>query len=464
MRRVLPVPAIMSRVSKLAMPVMLGMLIQMACNIADMMMVGRLSPAEKAEDAAAALEPALIILWLVGGFFCSIQVGTQALVARRFGEKANDLAGKVLANSFLIATIVGALIAPIGALTIKYVFPIFHKKREVIEYGVQYCQIRFFCILPWVATFSFKAFFDAIGRTHVHLFSAAIMTAVNLATNYVLIFGELGFPKLEVEGAGYGSLMGSFIGLVVMILWSLKRKYREGFQIFKMANFDIRLVKEIARLSWPQGVVTVFLMSGFAFFTFVAGRLDAIDAAKTGVQTAVNGAATACIINALHFCFIPAMGLGTAAGIMVGQSMGARQYNRAELYVWETVKLGALIFGTMGLVAVLFPGWVVGLFNHSESVIRAGEDAMRLIGFFEILVPLALIFPQALFAAGNSKFVMYVEVALHAGCLIGLSAVFGLALEWGLVGIWLTAGMYITGLAVLTGWKFVQGTWKEIRI
>ncbi|GAC1358682.1 MAG: hypothetical protein NVSMB47_11580 [Polyangiales bacterium] len=89
---------------------------------------------------------------------------------------------------------------------------------------------------------------------------------------------------------------------------------------------------------------------------------------------------------------------------------------------------------------------------------------MRMMGLCTPVVALAMILTQALFGAGNNRFVMLVELVLHFTCLMPLAWLFGVTLHGGLPGIWASAIVYAFGLAAAMAWKFASGSWKTIKI
>ena len=89
---------------------------------------------------------------------------------------------------------------------------------------------------------------------------------------------------------------------------------------------------------------------------------------------------------------------------------------------------------------------------------------LRICGVLLPAVLSALVLTQALFGAGNTKFVMFVEFGLHFGCLVPLAWFFGIFLGWGVFGVWMGAFAYIVLLCSIMGWKFAEGRWKEIQI
>ena len=86
------------------------------------------------------------------------------------------------------------------------------------------------------------------------------------------------------------------------------------------------------------------------------------------------------------------------------------------------------------------------------------------MGSIEALIAVALILAQALYGAGNSKYVMIVEMVLHVTCLVPLAYLLGIVLDWGLVGVWSSAVVYIVLMSIAMVRKFASGDWKDIAL
>lgn len=450
--------ALTKRILTLALPVVFAMSTQMLIGIVDEIMVNHIdNGGPRGQAAGAALGLAVPVLWAMGGFVSAVSVGTQALTARRFGEQDDHAAGKVLSNSLVLALLAGGAMALIAFFTAGPIFRGLHENPLVHEFGTQYTQIRSISIIGWVATFSYKSFFDGLGKTHVHLIAAVVMAVVNITINFFLIYGLWFFPRLEVVGAGLGSTLGTFTGCAVMILWSMRRKHRERFQYYRVSNVDPKTLWAIGRLSLPAGIASVAVMSGFLILLAIAARLDT-------AQSAANANAAQVIVAIIEgVVFIPCLAFGTATATLVSQSLGAKD-GMAKRYVYEAVKIGTMIFGILGMILFAFPAAVMRVWTPNESTIETGVNALRMMGAFVLSIPSALIFPQALLGAGNTKFVMVVEVVLHFGLLVPLAWVFSYVLHWGLTGVWLSIGVYLTLLAVIMGLKFRDGKWQHIEI
>jgi Na+-driven multidrug efflux pump len=295
------------------------------------------------------------------------------------------------------------------------------------------------------------------------------MNAVNVVLNLGLIFGMWGFPRWGVTGSAVASMASSYLGLALMIIWSVwgtadrkegrPRRYTALYHVYRLRNLNLGQQWEIAKLSLPSGVATMFVMSGFGLFFKIVGVLDA-DAGTGAIYTA----ATQNIVIILMLFFTACMAYGTATATLIGQSMGSKQTELAERYGWESVKLGVYFTAVIGLLVFLYPESVLHVFSKDAQVIAVARPILRICGALLPFVLSAIVFTQALFGAGNTKFVMFVEFGLHFFCLVPLAYICGVRMGWGVLGVWMGAFAYIVLLCTIMGLKFAEGGWKQIRI
>jgi Na+-driven multidrug efflux pump len=124
-----------------------------------------------------------------------------------------------------------------------------------------------------------------------------------------------------------------------------------------------------------------------------------------------------------------------------------------------------LIFGAVGLLeGIAFPRQLLGIMSSSDAVIEASLLPLLLMGLCTPVIAVGMILSQALFGAGNTLFVMVVELVLHFMCLVPLAWILGITLGYGLVGIWSAAILYSILLATVMVLKFAKGDWKAIRL
>jgi putative MATE family efflux protein len=455
-------PADVKRILYLAVPAQLALLTQTAINIVDTYFIGLLEEPERS-DGQAMLSFSLALLWAVGGFLSAISVGTQALCARREGRGDRTAAGGVLLNAVVLALLASGVVTVVCVPLVPHVFALASTDPDYVRIGSTYTSWRFFGLMSMVGTAAYKAFYDGTARTYVHFVAAVVMNIVNVVLCWLLIFGNLGAPHMGVEGAGLAAAISSWVGLFVMIGFSLRKSDRLRYDPYRRGTLSRGIMLQLARLSVPSGVATTVVMTGFILFIWIVSLFDAAHAQGGGSES-IHGAATTIIINVLSLTFFSCMAFGVATATLVSQSLGAQDPASAERYAWSSVKIGVLLFGVVGALEIAFPEICIGIFNDSEEVIAAGTSSMRLMGACGPFIASGMILTQALFGAGNPRFVMIVELLLHFGLLLPLAYLLGVQLDLGLLGVWSSAAVYVVVLTVIMALKFRGGSWKAIAL
>ena len=485
---------------RLALPTVGAMLTQSIVNEIDIVFFAAL-PCPESSNAQAALLPSLIVLWLFGGSLSAISVGTQAFTGRRFAEKQFGDAGAVLANAAFFAFVAGVIFTVVGYLTMPFILGAMIQVPDARAAAESYLGWRLLGIVSMAATFAFKAFFDGIGKTHVHLVSAVVMNALNIAFCLVFIFGNesLGVPKMGIAGAGLAGFLSTYIGLLIMIGYALLPEYRRQYRPFVWKKLSASLTWSILKLSIPSAVATIAIMTGFGLFAAIASVLDKRFPAGVvsamcpgGAAEPVNLAATTVIVGVLKLTFTACLAFGTSTATLVSQSLGEKAAAekaaaelaasgkpalerppgppeldgaaKAEHFGWTSVRLGLVIFGVVGLLEAVFAPEVLAFVSNSQLVRDTALMPMRVMGICTPLIAVGMILTQALFGAGNTRFVMVVELILHFTCLVPLAWLFGITLEYGLIGVWGAGVVYVVLLAAIMIWKFRSGDWKRIHL
>ena len=497
-------PARAKRIGVLAAPIVIAMLTQTFINVVDTVFVGKLDPSVSIPGQAA-LGYSLPLLWAISGSLAAIGVGTQAMTARRYGAQEHGRAGEILLNSIALAVVSSVLMSIAAWFFVPHAFEFLTPNRAVSELGIPYARVRLVGALSFVATMAYKGFFDGIGQTRVHMYAAIIMNAANIVLNYVLIFGAGPVPSYGVTGAGIASLISTFIGLGFMIGWTFRDTYKK-YAIYKPSNLSVGTAWELTKLSVPSGLAQIFIMSGVLMFLKIIGSLDeqAIEQAlmqasyykQAGIgallstQEAMRGSPSMAlhalgtdwhatvirsrppvfttsaklIIDLLSIGFVTCIAFGTATATMVSQSMGRGRFHDAEAYGWDSVKMGMYFYGLVGLVVIAFPEVFLDLLSDDPIVIHGAIPGLRIMAGLQMFVAMSLILTQALFGAGDTKFVMIVEFLLHGLCLAPLAYLFAVVLGWGFMGIWVSATLYLGLLALAMAIKFWRGGWKHIKV
>jgi Na+-driven multidrug efflux pump len=454
---------------RLALPTVVAMLSQSIVNEIDVVFFSRL-PCPESSNGQAALLPSLILLWLFGGSLSALSVGTQAITARRYAEGDRPSAGAVLTNAVFFCITAGTTLSVIGIVALPWLIKTMIGVPEVQAVALQYTRWRLLGIVSMAASMAIKAFFDGLGKTHIHLVAAIVMNVANVLLCWLLIFGHAGAPRMGAPGAGLAAFIATWIGLAIMMGYAAL--VRHEYHPMRTDNLSRRVTGAILSLSIPAAAATVIMMIGFGLFARTAGQLDARAAVSDGgalgscgAAEAVNSAANTDIVETLKLTFTACIAFGTATATLISQSLGRRRPDEAQKWGWASVRLGFVLFGIVGLCeGVLFTEPIVSFLSNSEAVRAAAIFPMRMMGIVTPIIAVALILSEGLFGAGSTKFVAIAQFLLVFGWLVPGAYVLGIVLRLGLNGIWMAAFGYACLAAVVMSTKFAGGSWKKIKL
>lgn len=436
----------------LALPVVTGMASITAIGLTDTIMVGRLGA-----EALAATGQATVIFWAVHWVTRSIEVASQALVARRYGEGNLAACGRILDNAVVMAGVIGALGGLVLFVGCRMLMSQMSSHESVVDYAVGYIRVLSPFLIISGPFFAFRGFYSGIGKTRIFLVTALIMLGMNVAGNYAFIFGHFGMPKLGVTGAAVGSAMAFAVATVFMILYSnglASDNHRRHFGFFQWnANFDPGLMREIWKLAFPNAFRGVMVIGGLGVFYAMVDQLDVVQVAIVNV-----------VLNIQSVSFMPGYGFGVAAATLIGQYLGAGNPDRAEKAGYESAKLGILFMGSLGVLFLVMPEMIVRLFTDDAAVIGMATFPLRLVGVVQIVDAAGMVFSSALEGAGNTRWVMKAEIFVNWGIFLPLTYLFTFPAGLHRYGPWIAWASYMLVFGLMCFLKFKDGKWKTIRI
>ena len=294
----------------IAYPIMLGQLGHILVALADNLMVGQLGPAQL---AAVSLGNSLVFIALSIGIGFSFAI--TPLVAEADGA-GNIEKGRLHFHHGVVMCAVNGILLFLALLVAKPVLTMLDQPEEVVHLAIPYLEIVAFSMIPLMIFQAFKQFADGLSQTRFAMYATLTANVVNVIFNYFLIYGVWIFPRLEVEGAAWGTLISRFfmLGLLVFLL-SLKQKFKPYFYIGNTQHIQWSEFKELIRLGFPTALQMLFEVAVFTAAIFLSGILG------TNAQ-----AANQIALNLASMTFMIAVGLGVTATIRVGNQKGKSDF------------------------------------------------------------------------------------------------------------------------------------------
>ncbi|HEX9074303.1 MAG TPA: MATE family efflux transporter [Anaerolineae bacterium] len=433
---------------QLAWPSLIENLLQTMLGFVDLVFVGQLGA-----DAIAGVGLGNQLMFLLQVVFMGLSVGNQALVARAIGAGDKRDAERIAKQSLVIAVVLSVGIAVIGLFYSDSIIGVMGAAPDVTAIGGGFLRI--------VSTFSIVIGVMLIGGgtlrgsgdTRTPMVITGLINLVNIALDYALIFGNFGFPRLGPVGSAVATTIARAIGALFILYVLFKRGSVLKLPARGGWGFQRDVVKRILNIGWPAAAEQVVFQLGFLTFSAIAIFLGTDDLAAQQIA-----------FNISNFSILPAFAFGVAATTLVGQSLGARDPDRAEASAWQALKSGLVWMCVMGLGFYIGRHFLVGIYTDDPNVMRLGEMCMVFIALAQPLQAISIVLASALRGAGDTRatlvftFIGIWIVRVAFGYLMGI--VFGL----GLFGVWLGwMADFITRASLIT-WRFRGAHWKSLRV
>lgn len=420
---------------RLAYPVMLSQLGQVMVGVADNIMVGRLG----AEPLAAA-SLANSIFFLILMFGIGISMAITPMVAAADGEGKKNRIGRLLSHGFVINSAASVLLFML-ILLLSPGLAYLDQPAEVVVLAIPYLLIITISLIPFMFFQTFKQFAEGLSQTKQAMYITVACNVLNIGLNWLLIYGNWGFPALGLNGAGWATLISRVLmGFLIYVYINRSGRYRKYMAVFRVKNLSWPILKRMLRIGIPTGMQFVFEVGAFSTAAIMMGWIG------------VNALASHQIaINLASISYMMASGLSAAAMVRVGNQLGRRDINMLR-------QVGFSIFGMvmvfMLFFAVIFIVWrnyLPMLYIDEREVVEMAAGLLVIAGFFQLSDGLQVVGLGAL--RGLSDVKIPTLVTLVAYWIIGLPLGYILAFWWGLaeLGIWiglligltLTAGMLL---------------------
>ena len=402
----------------MAFPIMLSMLVQALYNVVDSIFVAMLS-----ENALASVN----LVFPVQNLMIAVAVGTatgiNAILSRRLGEKNYAAAEKVAANGVLITLVTWLAFAAFGAVGSAWFLDMFTKVPEIAAGGTVYMRIVTVLGLGSFMQITFERILQSTGKTVYQMISQMTGAVVNIILDPIMIFGLLGFPRMEVAGAAVATIVGQFVGAGLGLFLNLKKNPEVQIHLK-----DIRPHRATVADIYAIGIPSIIMQSIGSVMMF---GMNKILISFTEAATAVFGA----YFKLQSFIFMPCFGLNNAMVPIVSYNYGAQKFDRVR----KTVRL--TVFTAIGIMCVgcalfeLIPETLLGMFSPTDEMLSIGRVALRIIGVHFPLAGFSIIAGSACQALGKPIYALINSVCRQIVVL--LPAAYLLSLTGRLELVWL---------------------------
>jgi putative MATE family efflux protein len=427
----------------LALPLMVGALLQTTQNLIDMFWVGKLGP-----HSITAVAISGTVLMFVLTLALGLGVGTLSLIARSIGAKKRDEAGLVASHSIVLGILLGLVVAVIGFYFSNKFLLWLGADSLVIEAGANYLRILLMGSFTMIVLFVGNHILKAAGDVINPMIFLALANICNIILDPIFIFG-LGVPKMGVSGAALATVLAQAIAMVMVLRLLNKKESKVGI-VFTYPKIRFDIIKDILKIGIP---------SSFQMFFRTVTYMAVISLVAIFGMKAV---AAYGIVMRLHMIMLmPALALGSAAATLMGQNVGACKPERARRSVWTATWFDFGIMFLLGLVFFSFSQPIISVFSKDSSLLTMGSDFLKISAFFYIFMAFGVVLNRGLSGAGDTFVPMFITLLALWGYLLPMAHYLSKYTSLGLHGIWWAVATSYAVNAALTIIWFEIGMWRK---
>jgi len=396
----------------LILPVVLQSCINQGVNMMDTIMVGRLG--EIAISASSLANQ----FYLIFTFLCmGISAGGLVLASQYWGARDEKTVCRVYNLVLQMVIIFSTVFAVLSAAIPERIMSIYTNDQDVIREGSRYLRITALVFLPHGISLITANMMRAVGNVKLGLIISIISFFVNIGCNYIFIFGKLGLPAMGVMGAAVGTLCARAVELVVCVVYMMlfeKNLHYDCRWLLKAPREN--LVGEFVRLGLPAVISDCILALAASATSIILGHMG---------KEVVSAYAIVTVID--RMCTVAVIGVSSASGVVIGQTVGEGQLKRAMREGYSFLMMSAAL-GLVGALLVLLVGrWSVGLYDigpETAAIAFGMMDVSAIIVLFQSVQ--GTLSKGVLRGGGDTKFLMVADVifqwvvSIPAGFVVGL--------------------------------------------
>lgn len=376
-------------------PLILGFLAVTVINVTDTAFLGRVS---EIAIGAAGLGGIYVLIMLMASF--GLGIGAQIIMARYHGEGKDEKIGLVMDHLlYLSLTMVGALIL-LHFVFAEKVLGAFIESETVLKSTLAYTDIRVVGQIPAAIVVAYRCFLTGISNTRVISYAAGIMAVLNLLLNYLFVFGNWGFPRMEIEGAAYASVLSETFSMVYLILWVRGKRLGVAFHCFHFPKPDWRQVKTIMRIATPVMIQHIIsLGSWLTFFLIIEGMGERELAISNVVRSAYS------------VLMVPLIAIGQATQTLVSKLIGQGGTEIVHVLIKRLVSLTLASSVVMMLLNLIDPKLLLSVFTNESSLIQESIPVVYVISISILLFAVAMILLSVVSGTGNTQMTLLIEIS-----------------------------------------------------
>ncbi|SHH27790.1 MATE family efflux transporter [Thermosipho atlanticus] len=432
------------KIFKIALPIALQQFLFTSVNFVDTVMIGRLG---EIPIAAVGLSNQFFFLYNLVLF--GLVSGGAIFFAQFWGKRDEDGLARSSALTVISALAFSFIFFVLSFFTPQFVMRFYSPDPEVIAVGITYLKIVSFSYPIFAVSMVFSLVLRSIEKAIIPMYTTIVELMSNVFFNYVLIFGKLGFPKLGVEGAAWGTLIARVIGLTSLLIIIEVKRLPGRFNLYHVRRINKLFVKRYFHYTLPT-IGNEFAWSfGMTMYSVVYAHMSTQVIAARNIMGTIEG-----------FAYSFTFSVASAASVIVGNILGASEYEKAYEVSKKILKLAELVAVISGIITILVTFYAVNLFDVSDEIKNLVRITMIIsMGFIPIKVFNGVNIVGFLRAGGDTRFSFAIEATTLWLLGVPLAVLSGLILNMSFPVVYLFTMSDEITKAIILLWRYKSKKW-----
>ena len=432
---------------KIAFPIIISGVAQNVVNVTDTMFLGQLSNIALGAGGNAGIFYFVLVITGMG-----FTTGAQIIIGRRNGEQNYTQIGKVFDHCLYFIIPLGVLLFFFMKFLSPYLLEAITQSPKILVASIEYLDYRAFGILFSFINFSFIAFYVGTTKTKILMPVTFLMMLTNVFLDYVLIFGNFGFPEMGIKGAALASVISEGTALLFFIIYTYKVIDLNKFNLFRFRNFDKAIFNRILNVGSPIMLQNFLSLSSWFIFFMIIEKLGEKELAISH------------IIRSIYMVLmIPLFGFSSATNTLVSNIIGQGNSEKVLPLIKKIVILSLLSTSIVLLFNLFLPTQMIGFYTNDITLINEAIPTLNVISFTMFLFAVAFILFNGVSGTGNTRVSLLIEVITISIYLVATYYI-AIVLESSLPIVWCSEFIYFGLLGFLSFAYLKWGNWKKVNI
>lgn len=414
----------------------------------DRFMVSRLGT-----DALAAILPAGFVTFLPSGFAIGAMASLTTFVSQSLGRGEKSECSSYFWQTVWMGIAYFLATAIVMWPTAPWIFRMMGQPEGIIPMEVIYLRIMLYAHVVAVINWSCNQFFMGIHRPAITMCASSCGQIVNVAANYVLIFGKLGFPRMGIAGAGWGTFIGITVASCVNMAVFLSGRTGRDFKSRRSLGLNLSKMYDLLKVGLPAGIGLMINVALWGVILIgLVGRYDKEVLAATSAVLSYGGLSV-----------MPVVGIGTALSAAVGKTIGQGRKDLAAKQTSVCLRIGLVYMGLVGVCFFVFRHELMRFWSDEPGVVKAGANILICSACYQVFHAVRIIYDGSLRGAGDTLWLALTSV-VGAAAILGLGGWMAVTLlpSWGYMGPWIAAAVSIAAVGLANRWRFKSNRWKKV--